>query len=217
MKAYIVYDSDGKVLVTRFGDESEREVFGKVFEIPDNVMNVEKIDLKDKENPKAIYAYYPESDIGVAVSEERERREKAERKINEYKTALNMVIPTLDDEMVEKVFLVSPESYQEWKAGVSYAENDKVRYRSALYNVLQPHKAQKEWEPGKTPSLYVEAFKNDSGELQAWRKPTGSHDAYMIGDRVHHNKIVWESLVDSNVWEPGEFGSATLWKKIENE
>lgn len=40
----------------------------------------------------------------------------------------------------------------------------------------------------------------------AWVQPTGSTDAYAVGDRVRHKEKNWESNTPANVWEPGVFG-----------
>lgn len=37
----------------------------------------------------------------------------------------------------------------------------------------------------------------------AWRAPTGAHDAYPKDWVVSHEGKLWESLVTGNVWEPG--------------
>lgn len=46
-------------------------------------------------------------------------------------------------------------------------------------------------------------------EEQAWRQPTGAHDAYPLGWTVKHGGKTWISLVAANVWEPGVYG----WRK----
>ena len=41
-----------------------------------------------------------------------------------------------------------------------------------------------------------------------WQQPTGAHDAYNIGDRVHFpdaDSPVYESLINANVWSPQEY------------
>lgn len=43
-----------------------------------------------------------------------------------------------------------------------------------------------------------------------WRQPTGAHDAYQLGSHVSHNGKDWESLVSTNVWEPGVSG----WRQL---
>lgn len=41
---------------------------------------------------------------------------------------------------------------------------------------------------------------------QAWRAPTGAHDAYPLDWTVTHNGKTWVSLTPFNVWEPGVSG-----------
>ena len=43
-------------------------------------------------------------------------------------------------------------------------------------------------------------------------QPTGSTNAYGIGDRVTHQGQTWESTVADNVWEPG---TGALWTCID--
>jgi len=46
-----------------------------------------------------------------------------------------------------------------------------------------------------------------------WVQPTGAHNAYKKGDRVHFPSAtdpVYESLIDANVWSPTIYG----WVKI---
>lgn len=44
----------------------------------------------------------------------------------------------------------------------------------------------------------------------AWRQPTGAHDAYPAGWVVTHGGAQWESLTPANVWEPGVTG----WREV---
>lgn len=47
---------------------------------------------------------------------------------------------------------------------------------------------------------------------EAWKQPTGAHDAYPLGWMVIHIGKQWESLVTANVWEP-----PTSWREAGNE
>ena len=58
------------------------------------------------------------------------------------------------------------------------------------------------YDPFDTPALFGKAKESNA----PWVQPTGSHDAYAIGDRVTHNGKTWESTVAANVWEPGVYG-----------
>ena len=45
-----------------------------------------------------------------------------------------------------------------------------------------------------------------------WVQPTGSHDAYKIGDRVTYNGKVYESTINGNVWAPDAYPQG--WKVV---
>lgn len=50
-----------------------------------------------------------------------------------------------------------------------------------------------------------------------WQQPTGAHDAYQMGDRVHFpdaDSPVYESLINANVWSPLTYPQG--WQLIEN-
>ena len=52
-----------------------------------------------------------------------------------------------------------------------------------------------------------------SSDWPEWVQPTGAHDAYAKGSQVTHNGERYVSKIDANVWEPGMFGSESLWTK----
>ena len=45
---------------------------------------------------------------------------------------------------------------------------------------------------------------DDSG-YPVWSQPTGAHDAYSKGDVVNYNGILYESLIDGNVYSPDAY------------
>lgn len=53
-------------------------------------------------------------------------------------------------------------------------------------------------------------------EYPAWEPYNGIPPVkWQIGSKCMHNGKKWESMVDSNVWEPGAFGvGAEIWKEI---
>ena len=52
-----------------------------------------------------------------------------------------------------------------------------------------------------------------SSDWPEWVQPTGAHDAYAKGSQVTHNGERYVSKIDANVWEPGMFGSESLWTR----
>lgn len=118
-------------------------------------------------------------------------------------TAIDSALATLDDSTAVDVTVL----FEAWKPGVAYAVDQRLRYGDKLYRVVQAHTSQAGWEPPKTPALFVEIAK--PGEIPVWKQPTGAHDAYRIGDKVHYpgaNDPVYENDVDYNAYAPDVYG-----------
>ena len=101
--------------------------------------------------------------------------------------------------------------FPHYKIGVSYAVGDRFTYNDKLYKVVQAHTSQADWEPDKTPALYVEIAPPDT--IPVWKQPLGPQDAYNTGDKVHYpakGDPVYESLIDNNVWSPEAYPAG--WK-----
>lgn len=106
--------------------------------------------------------------------------------------------------------------YPDWTSlaeGEALEAGNRVRHKGTLYKVLQGHNKQSGWVPDVTPSLFAKVLIPDSSVTPEWEQP-GSTNGYGVGDRVIHGGKTWESLVDSNVWEPGAAGSESLWKEV---
>lgn len=100
--------------------------------------------------------------------------------------------------------------WPEWSgAGVAYAADDVVRHANALYRVEQAHTSQADWAPDAAPSLFSRIDIAEDG-VEVWTQPTGAHNAYGTGDRVHWPAAdgqVYVSKVDGNRWPPAEGGN----------
>lgn len=60
----------------------------------------------------------------------------------------------------------------------------------------------------ETPALWL--IIPTVSDYPVWVRPTGAHDSYSIGDRVHYPTItdaVYESLINANVWSPEEYAA----------
>ena len=101
-----------------------------------------------------------------------------------------------------------------WAVGVAYSVGERVQYDGKLYKVVQAHTSQADWTPPLVPALFTEVAK--PGEIPVWKQPTGAHDAYNTGDKVHYptaDDPVYISTADNNVWAPGVYG----WELYEPE
>lgn len=106
--------------------------------------------------------------------------------------------------------------YPEWEDienGTTLKIGERVNYLEVLYNVIQEHQKQETWNPVDSPSLFAKVLIPDSNVIPEWEQPD-STNPYMKGDKVTHNGSTWESLVDSNAWEPGTVGTESLWKEV---
>lgn len=104
--------------------------------------------------------------------------------------------------------------YDSWSGdGVAYKTGKYLTYKDILYKVLQNHTSQTDWTPDTASSLYAKVLTDPSGKVLPWKQPQ-STNPYKKGDRVTHKGKTWESLVDSNVWEPGAVGTESLWKEV---
>lgn len=125
----------------------------------------------------------------------------------QIKLALRYTSDLLTEE--EQVNLYS--LYPVWKPNISVVANDKYQHNGLLYKVVQSHNTQLDWEPQDVPALFVRVAAPE--EIDVWVQPTGAHDAYQKGDKVHFptaSDPVYESLIDANVWSPTVYG----WIKI---
>lgn len=61
-------------------------------------------------------------------------------------------------------------------------------------------------EPEPTPEP-------DPEDIPEWVQPTGAHDAYQTGDKVRYKGVVYESLIDGNVWSPEVYPQG--WRAVE--
>lgn len=105
------------------------------------------------------------------------------------------------------------EFYDYWKAGASYTSGQYIQYLSVLYKVLIAHTSQAGWAPDVTPSLYAKVLIDPTGEtIPEWVQPD-STNAYMTGDKVTYEGVVYESTIDNNIWSPADYPAG--WKLIE--
>ena len=130
------------------------------------------------------------------------KREKAEAFVSEIVALRNLLT---DEQAIQ-----TPNLFAEYKVGISYKVDDLFTYGTnsvgdpQLYRVVQAHTSQADWLPNVTPALYTPIGLDDSG-YDIWSKPTGTHDAYNIGDIVNYNGTLYKSIIDGNVWSPDEY------------
>lgn len=127
----------------------------------------------------------------------------------QFRKMMEMQADMASDEKILEVSIF----VEHWKAGTSYLSGKRLNYNGVIYKVLQSHTSQADWTPDVTSSLYARVLIPDESVIPEWEQPE-STNGYMIGDKVTHDGVTYESLVDNNVWEPGATGTEGLWKTI---
>lgn len=90
--------------------------------------------------------------------------------------------------------------YDPWVPGKVLTAGTYVRYNGLLYKVVQGHTTQADWTPDLVPALFTVVA--PVGVTPAWKQPTGSQDAYNIGDEVMFEGKKYKSLINANTWSP---------------
>lgn len=113
----------------------------------------------------------------------------------------------------DAVALTIQEFYDIWEVGVTYEVGRYLQYKSVLYKVLQPHTSQETWTPDIASSVYAKVLIDPTGEtIPEWEQPD-STNAYMTGDKVRFEGVVYESTMDNNIWSPTAYPQA--WRVVE--
>ena len=115
-----------------------------------------------------------------------------------------------EDEIAPEALSALVNVYPAYAVGAAYAIGALVAKGGELYEVIQAHTSQADWVPASTPALYLR--RTPAGVIPEWVQPTGSHDAYALGDQVTFAGQVWESLIAANVWSPTAYPAG--WKLI---
>lgn len=160
------------------------------------------------------------SDEEVTAKEKKEQQEseraslqeKAQKRVIEKITTDYLLSGELPPE--EKALFVA--LYEVWKPDEDYLAGDKINHEGVVFEVVQSHTSQSDWEPQKVPALFKKVYQTETsgGEevVPDFVQPTGAHDAYKTGDKVLFEDNIYESLIDGNTWTPT--GYAQGWKKL---
>ena len=128
--------------------------------------------------------------------------------------SLNKIGKLFANQVVDDAVALSiQEFYDVWNVGVTYEVGRYLQYKGVLYKVLQPHTSQETWTPDVASSVYAKVLIDPTGEtIPEWEQPD-STNAYMTGDKVKFEGVVYESTMDNNIWSPAAYPAA--WKIVE--
>lgn len=135
--------------------------------------------------------------------------------LEQISLALSYVVQNQDGFSNAQALQVSA-IYPEWHIDVDYRTGQICRYQSQLYRCVKDHTSQAEWTPDAVASLWDAVTIDPETGYDVWVQPSGSHDAYNIGDRVLYPDAdgkVYESLINGNTWSPDAYPAG--WKLVE--
>lgn len=123
-------------------------------------------------------------------------------------TLAMMQAEALSDDEALKV----PALYPEWSGNsVVYPVGTRVLYNGTLYRALETRTSTPTESPIDSPQNWVKVLPSSSGETAPeWE----NGHSYNQGDRVTRRGNIYESTMDSNIYEPGVFGSESCWTQI---
>lgn len=123
-------------------------------------------------------------------------------------TFARMQLPAMAATMTDEQAISVSTLWPEWSAaGVSYKVDDVVRHADHLWRCEQAHTSQESWTPDAAPSLWSQIDIAGDG-VDVWTQPTGAHNAYNTGDRVHYPTAdgpIYVSTIDGNTWSPDAY------------
>lgn len=117
------------------------------------------------------------------------------------------IVPMAAD-MTDAEAISTSTLWPEWSAdGVQYAVGAVVQHSGHLWRCAQAHSSQADWTPEAAASLWSRIDIAADG-IDVWTQPTGAHNAYNTGDKVHYpgkSDPVYVSTIDGNVWAPDAY------------
>lgn len=123
-------------------------------------------------------------------------------------TFASIALPSMAASITDEQAITISTLWPEWSAdGVAYKADDVVNHADHLYRCEQAHTSQADWTPDASPSLWSRIDIAGDG-VDVWTQPTGAHNAYNTGDRVHYptaDDPIYVSLIDGNTWAPDAY------------
>lgn len=126
------------------------------------------------------------------------------QRAEQFRYTLQLFARTLDEDKVLMIATIfnkwNPNSYP-YEIGeyCLYGENNAGDPQ--LYMCLSAHTSQPDWTPDISTGLFKAVGVTEAG-YPIWVQPVGASDAYMTGDIVSFEDVLYISTIDNNVWSP---------------
>lgn len=167
------------------------------------------------------------SEVQAKLIETNEQVREIKKNAEEVKTLSDLNFTDIMDQIkkVTKTILKSDisegdyqgiiSSYQDWEQDKAYSVGEIVKFNSVAYETIQAHTSQADWAPGTvsalfkviTPKTTVDSVGDVVTIIPAFVQPTGAHDSYQIGDKIHFEGVDYVSIIDNNTYSPADYSA----------
>lgn len=210
LELYKYRDELGRLIISPYKPSCEYtlmyrlKVQSEEFKLTNYEMFVDVIDVAEED--VQLWHEVHKDDLETPVSQNEEIANKIELL---YKVGKVVASQVTDDIVAQEL----QDFYDDWEVDISVSKGQYIKQDGILFKVLTEHKTQVGWEPDKAPSLFAKVLTDPTGEtILDWIQPD-STNAYMTGDKVKYEGLIYESLIDNNVWSP--VGYPAGWQQIE--
>lgn len=210
LELYKYRDELGRLIISPYKPSCEYtlmyrlKVQSEEFKLTNYEMFVDIIDVAEED--VQLWHEVHKDDLETPVSQNEEITNKIELL---YKVGKVVASQVTDDIVAQEL----QDFYDDWENDISVSKGQYIKHDGILFKVLTEHKTQVGWEPDKAPSLFAKVLTDPTGEtILDWVQPD-STNAYMTGDKVRFEGLIYESLIDNNVWSP--VGYPAGWKQVE--
>lgn len=124
-----------------------------------------------------------------------------------YRQIIELAAQSLTDEQA----LQAPMLFEHWQSDTAYEVGQRIYYNGTLYSVLIAHTSQADWTPDISPSLFAKVLIPNPEVIPDWEQPD-STNGYMKGDKVNYNGVIYESIIDNNIWSPAAYPAG--WQEV---
>ncbi len=130
---------------------------------------------------------------------------EADLPVAAIKDLLSKQVPTAEADKFATLFPA-------YRVGKAYAKDERFQHNGVVYEVINPkHTSQADWKPDQVPSEYRRV--NNPAVILEWVQPTGSHNAFKIGDVRTWKGQTWTSQINANTTVPdGDVPFNRYWK-----
>lgn len=162
----------------------------------------------DEYETVGVYHVYMSEEL-EAQAADRAEADRAEAVSEQAPLAVMMLVNAQASAMSDEAAASMPALFDGWTVGTDYKTGDVVRWKGGLWRALQDGTAQDIYPPDGFTAGWKRIGEPDASGVFPWSQPLGATDAYRKGDKVTLDGSTWGSIVDWNVWKPGEYG----WEK----